>query len=686
MIRPIERQPPEFGSLPIKRLQFDVSILIRRAFWWLPSFLRTLVRPTLMSALSSMLLLAIATMMPTGVAAQDSGVTGLGYGPLDYELPAVASYELSRLGLAPDGQVISSNGEQTSLHKLYENKITLLSFMYSSCSDVNGCPLSAHVLHKIKSKMQEDSALADGLSLVSMSFDPAFDTPERLRLYEAGYRYSGSAGDWFFVTTESEQKLKPVLAAYRQDIDVINLAKENGPRDISHILRVYLIDSKKQIRNIYSVSFLHADILVNDVRTLLAELDGNSPAVSDNGVVTSNRLLANGLSRPGDGKDGYESASYETDSLALSTRMGRSADLIANASHPPLGLPPVPAPKSNPLSAAKVELGRKLFFDRRLSINGTFSCASCHVPEQGFAGNELETAVGVEGRTVRRNTMTIYNVAYAPRLFFDGREENLEQQVWNPLLARNEMANPSIGYVLKTIRTLDDYSGLFENAFDGRGPGMETVGMAIASYERTLVSANSPFDQWYFGKDESAVTEEVKKGFDLFTKKARCASCHVVGKDNALFSNFQMHNTGLGYRNSLAKKPVSKKVTLAPGLSVAIDSAIIDRVAEKVPADVGLYEVTEDPDDRWKFRTPSLRNVALTAPYMHNGQFQSLEEVVAFYNEGGVDHELLDPLMVPLELTDDEKSALVAFLKSLNGSNTDELVLDAFAAPIGDPQ
>ncbi|PVV17227.1 MAG: methylamine utilization protein MauG [gamma proteobacterium symbiont of Ctena orbiculata] len=360
------------------------------------------------------------------------------------------------------------------------------------------------------------------------------------------------------------------------------------------------------------------------------------------------------------------------------------ADLLGIANNPPLGLPPVPVPISNPLTSEKIALGRKLFYDRRLSLNDTFSCAMCHVPEQGFTSNELAMAVGIEGRSVRRNSPTIYNTAYADLLFHDGREQTLEQQVWGPLLANNEMANPSVGYVLQKIRGIADYDGRFEAAFDGRGVSMETLGMAIASYERALVSGDSSFDRWYYAGDKSALSTSARRGFELFTGKAGCSACHRIGEKHALFSDDQLHNTGLGYRESMGLLPETQPVVVAPGVILQIDRAVIEKVGEPPPTDVGLYEVTQNPSDRWKYKTPSLRNVALTAPYMHNGTFSTLLEVVDFYAMGGVPNELLDPLIRPLGLTDREKQDLVAFLQSLTGSNVDTLVADAFAAPVGD--
>ena len=387
---------------------------------------------------------------------------------------------------------------------------------------------------------------------------------------------------------------------------------------------------------------------------------------------------------PGDDKQGYESVDYRTNSLDLQKRIGKEARLINFINQPPLGLPPVPVPVENPVSTEKILLGRKLFFDRRLSINDTFSCAICHIPEQGFTNNEIATAVGVEGRTGKRNAPTIYNVAYLGKIFHDGRESTLEQQVWSPFLARNEMANPSIGYVINKIKAIREYDGLFEVAFDGRGPTMETIGMALASYQRTLNAANSPFDRWYYGKEEDAISEQVKRGFRVFTGKGVCSACHLIQKEYALFSDDQLHNTGLGFQDSMGVEPRTRRVQLAPGVYTELDTSVIRSVSRPKENDLGLYEVTENPNDRWKYRTPSLRNVALTAPYMHNGSLLSLRDVIDFYDQGGIPNELLSPLIRPLDLTDSEIDELVAFLQSLTGSNTSILVTDAFAAPIGD--
>ncbi len=388
---------------------------------------------------------------------------------------------------------------------------------------------------------------------------------------------------------------------------------------------------------------------------------------------------------PGDRKHGYDQETYVTDSISVTARIGKQADLLQFFYQTPLGLPKMVTPDGQPITEEKVSLGRRLFFDRRLSLNDTFSCAICHIPEQGYANNELATAIGLEGRSVKRNSPTIYNVGYYDVFFHDAREDSLEQQVWSPLLARNEMANPSIGYVINKIKGIAEYAGLFEAAFDGKGPTMETVGSALASYQRTLNSGNSRFDQWYYGKQEDVLSDDEKAGFALFAGKGKCSACHLINEEYALFTDQLLHNTGHGYNVSMGVKPKKTRVQLAPGVFVDVDNEIIDSVRQSPKQnDVGLYTITQNPFDRWKFRTPILRNVALTAPYMHDGAFTSLRQIVEFYNQGGVANELLNPLITPLNLTEQEMDQLVDFMKALTGDNIHILVEDGFAAPIGD--
>jgi cytochrome c peroxidase len=374
----------------------------------------------------------------------------------------------------------------------------------------------------------------------------------------------------------------------------------------------------------------------------------------------------------GDDRRGYERDDYRSQSAQIAST-GRPLDLVALIARPPLGLPAVPGAKP---SKAMIDLGRRLFFDRRLSFNGTLSCGMCHVPEQGFTQNELATPVGFAGASVKRNAPALYNVAYRPRLFHDGREGALELQIWSPLLAANEMANPSMGMVVERIAALPEYSGAFDAAF-GRGPDVVVVGQALAAYERGLLSADSAFDRWYFGHDVNAMTRSAIRGFEVFRNEG-CASCHTIGDGNALFSDDEFHDTGVGYAASMRGAPSS--VQLAPGVAVTVTTPI------DVPAanDLGRYEATLQPADRWRYRTPTLRNVAVTAPYMHDGSMATLADVVDYYAAGGVPHEGQDARIRPLTLMPRDRTDLVAFLEALTGSNVDALAADARTVTIGD--
>lgn len=584
----------------------------------------------------------------TGLAQPNAApqVLAPGYSELEYEAPAPGSYRLPPLKPAGDGEVLLSSGERAQLSDLLGDKVVILSFIYSTCSDANGCPLATYVLHRIHTRLRNQPEVAEHVRLISLSFDPQHDTPEVMRLY--GNNFQGKGDDWRFLTTRSEKELAPILDAYGQSVQ--KEYDENGKPvgTFSHILRVFLIDRERRIRNIYSVSFLHPDVLLNDVRTVLMDEQGSLQAKE------------------------------------VPVRPRPAVDLLDNLRHPGLGLPPVPEPEDNPATPKKIQLGRKLFFDRRLSLNSTVSCAMCHVPAHGFANNHMATAVGIEGRTVRRNAPTVINSGYWRRLFHDGRETSLRRQPWTPLTARNMMGSPAPGVVIERLGSLRDYDGLFESAF-GRGPGMETVGMALASYMRSLASGGSAFDRWRYGGDTDAMSPSAKRGFELFTGKGGCASCHTIGERHALFTDQLLHNTGLGWYKAMHTDPPKRRVYVAPGVELQVDNGIVSAVAGQPSGDLGLYELTEDPADRWKYKTPSLRNVALTAPYMHDGSLASLADVLEFYNRGGHPNEGIDPRIRPLNLNPAEQQDLEAFLRSLTGGNVSELIADAETQPVGDP-
>ena len=382
-----------------------------------------------------------------------------------------------------------------------------------------------------------------------------------------------------------------------------------------------------------------------------------------------------------DSRVGYESASYVTDSKVVIQTLGERQQLFELSVNPPLGLPPA----TSQLDSSEIDLGRQLFFDRRLSINETLSCAMCHIPEQGFTQNELATPVGHLGKGGRRNVPSLYNVTFAENLFLDGRERSLEAQIWSPLLAENEMANESREAVLAKLALNARYKARFAETFD-EGLTESTLGRALAAYQRALLSGDSPFDRWYFGGERSTGLGSgvegypalAARGFAVFQDKG-CASCHRINDSSALFTDGQFHNTGTGYRRvGRALRPPS--VQLAPGVFVV---PTVDAETETFTDD-GRYEVTGLEADKWRYRTPSLRNVALTSPYMHDGSIATLEGVVAFYAKGGGGDPAQDSRTRSVQLMQADQEALVAFLRTLTSSHVDALVSDARSVTIGE--
>ncbi|HUK87875.1 MAG TPA: cytochrome c peroxidase [Terriglobales bacterium] len=303
----------------------------------------------------------------------------------------------------------------------------------------------------------------------------------------------------------------------------------------------------------------------------------------------------------------------------------------------PLGLPPVVAPADNPPTAETIALGRRLYYDPILSADNTVSCASCHEPEHGFADPE-PTSTGVQKKHGTRHSPTVFNTAYLPAQFWDGRAPSLEKQAEGPVQNPVEMAN-TLTEVEERLNADPSYQAEFEKAF---GPGpitYEMVEKAIASFERTVLSGNSPFDRWYYGHDEKAVSESVKRGFKVFTdpNKGNCATCHTVGDQYALFTDGKFHNIGVG----------------------------ADRQGF---ADQGRWDVTKNEKDRGLFKTPTLRSIVHTGPYMHDGSLKDVKQVVDFYVGGGNSNPNLDKEIHALDfLTGQERADLEAFLKSLSG-------------------
>ena len=303
----------------------------------------------------------------------------------------------------------------------------------------------------------------------------------------------------------------------------------------------------------------------------------------------------------------------------------------------PLGLPPVPIPADNPPTAETIALGRRLYYDPILSLDKTVSCSTCHDPRFGFA-DPKPVSEGVDKKTGTRNSPPVVNAAYFKVQFWDGRAPSLEKQAEGPVQNPVEMAFTLTG-VEQRLNADPTYREEFAKAW---GPGpitYEMVEKSIASFERTVISGNSPFDRWKYGHDEKAVDDSVKRGFIVFTsaKKGNCAACHLVGNKYALFTDNKFHDIGVG-----------------------VDMGQF--------TDVGLYAVTHNEADKGKFKTPSLRNIALTAPYMSDGSLKDLKQVVDFYIGAGNSNPNLDKEIHVLDfLTGQERSDLEAFLNSLTG-------------------
>lgn len=337
----------------------------------------------------------------------------------------------------------------------------------------------------------------------------------------------------------------------------------------------------------------------------------------------------------------------------------------------PLGLPPVPIPADNPQSPEKIKLGDKLFHDERFSATGQVSCATCHDAKKTFTDSPLRVSEGINKLKGTRNAPTVINAAYFHKLFWDGREPSLEEQSKDPMVNPVEMGLPNHEPVLKLVRTDPEYVKAFKAAFDKSGEQvtMEEVKKAIASFERTIVSGDSPFDHYYFGGDKKAMTPEQIRGFQVFTGQGRCVSCHTVEQDQALFTDNRFHNIGIGINRMQQDVPrLTSEFLKAKAQGGNVDKAVL---SNPKTSNLGRFAVTDQLDDMGSFKTSTLRNVAMTAPYMHDGSLKTLKEVVVHYNNGGVTrkgdrvNDFLSGGIRPLNLSKRQISDLVAFMGAL---------------------
>jgi cytochrome c peroxidase len=285
----------------------------------------------------------------------------------------------------------------------------------------------------------------------------------------------------------------------------------------------------------------------------------------------------------------------------------------------------IPFPKENPYTPDKASLGKKLYFDTRISVTSAQSCGSCHSPGFGWADG-LAVGVGHGMNKLGRHSPTVVNAAWGGIFMWDGRLATLEEQALGPIQAAGEMNMP-LDQLMQRLASIPEYKPMFEAAFPGEGMSAKTLAKAIATYERTIVSERAPFDAWIEG-NEKAISEEAKRGFVLFNGKTNCFACHSGWR----FTDDRFHDIG------------SSTTDLGRG-----------------------REVKDDELMRFAFKTPTLRSVSLRPPYMHNGSFANLHDVMRHYEKGGIDRPSRSPLMLALDLTDQERSDVVAFMETLTG-------------------
>jgi cytochrome c peroxidase len=329
----------------------------------------------------------------------------------------------------------------------------------------------------------------------------------------------------------------------------------------------------------------------------------------------------------------------------------------------PLGLPGLPVQGTS--DEALAQIGRQLFSDLRLSADGTISCASCHKPEQYFTDRRAR-AIGIAGQSGTRNTPSLLNVVYSTTLFWDGRETTLESQARRPLMNPREHGLDSESAILDRVNTIPGYRKLFARQL-GRGRvTIDDVMAAIASYERTLLSGNSSFDRFLYGGDQHAMSKSASRGLILFRDRAHCDTCHTIGPESALLTDNQFHSAPLGLStaaNTALIELTQRVVDLRQREELNEINRLVGR--EDDFAALGRFVVTLNPNDIGLFKTPSLRNVALTGPYFHDGRIETLR--------GAVDVELYsrgDAVRYPIVMTEQEKTDLIEFLGALSSPLT----------------
>jgi cytochrome c peroxidase len=327
-------------------------------------------------------------------------------------------------------------------------------------------------------------------------------------------------------------------------------------------------------------------------------------------------------------------------------------------------------PADNPQTPEKISLGQRLFFDRRLSADGTVSCSTCHDPALAFTDRK-PTSVGIKGRVGQRNAPTVLNALYNKTQFWDGRVNTLEEQAALPIVNSVEMGHANLDAAVAQIAAVEEYQQAFRAVF-GRPPNGPDLVRAIASYERTQLSFDSPFDHFIAG-DKNAIDDSAKHGWELFNTQARCNKCHALTDTQRDVTNLidnDFHNIGiLAVRHNVV--PLARQ---AEQLINSGDASAIDRAAIQTDMSaLGRFLITKQQKDIASFKTPNIRNVLVTGPYFHDGSQETLWDVVDHYNKGaGLQNPYLDEDIQPLALSESDIDDLVAFMASLTSANYKE--------------
>lgn len=317
----------------------------------------------------------------------------------------------------------------------------------------------------------------------------------------------------------------------------------------------------------------------------------------------------------------------------------------------------VVVPRDNAMSVARVALGRKLYFDPRLSADNTVACATCHDVSRGFT-DQRDRSEGIGGQLGTRNSPTTMNAMLYDTLFLDGRVDSLEKQAGFPPINPVEGGHPTRGAVVAAIAGDPEYRRLFQEAYN-REPNAEDMERALGAFQRRLVFLSSPFDRYLAG-DESAISAQAKRGWVLYNGKGRCMSCHMLSRTNLLGTDNQFHNIGVAARTQNFEVLASQALR---ALAQDGGDEAVDRLALETPlGELGRFLVTKDRADIGAFKTQGIRNVGITAPYMHDGSMRTLWDVMDHYNKGGEPNPFLDGGIEPLALTEEEIDDLVAFM------------------------